>query len=132
MPVLEARTSDAVAFARASWCAGDAPRFKAAAYEAKLDLWAGDTLYTWITTGPATHVGRTAMFPNVTMHYELMRSLVDASTASDYAFWDEDQMKRWIDLLVERQYPWFVCRSWNHLTPLAISCLLYTSDAADD
>ena len=62
-------------------------------------------------------------FPNVTLHYELVRNLLDASTTSNYAYWDEDRIKRWIDMLVERQYPWFVCKSWNHLTPVAISIL---------
>ena len=108
---------------RRLWELGKVEEFKAAAYTAKLNLWQDDIVYNWIAYGPHSHQERSEVYSNVTMHYELMRILLDASIASNYSFWDEDQMKRWIDMLVERKYPWFVCKSWNHLTPLAISFL---------
>lgn len=108
---------------RLLWELGKVEEFKAAAYTAKLNLWQDDVVYNWIAYGPHSHKNRSEVYSNVTMHYELMRILLDATIASNYSFWDEDQIKRWIDMLVERKYPWFVCKSWNHLTPLAISFL---------
>lgn len=105
------------------WRAGDCTAFKAAAFQTRLDVWENDTMLTWVTKGPTSHAKRCEAFPNVTLHYELVRNLLDASTTSNYVYWDEDRIKRWIDMLVERQYPWFVCKSWNHLTPVAISIL---------
>lgn len=110
----------------ALWCSGtNIKAFGHVLRESKVDLWAEDTLYKWVTEGPASHRDRVASeaYPDVTAHYELMRHLVDASTVSQPATWDDEAMKRWIDALVEHQYPWFVCKSWNHLSQSAISLL---------
>lgn len=127
MPQLDAEADGGnevdVSEVRRLWEWGKVDEFKAAAYKAKLNLWQDDIVYYWIAYGPHSHQKRSEEYENVTMHYELMRILLDASIVSNSSFWDEDQMKRWIDMLVEHKYPWFVCKSWNHLTPLAISFL---------
>lgn len=134
MPLLEAGVSEedvlkTVALVRKLWEEGDATGFKAAVYQHKLELWESELLFGWVENGPYVHSERERVFLNVTKHYELMHNLIEASTSSNPAFWDEDRMRPWIDLLTEHKYPWFVCKAWNHLTPLAIS-LLHESSLA--
>ena len=73
---------------RRLWELGKVEEFKAAAYTAKLNLWQDDIVYNWIAYGPHSHQERSEVYSNVTMHYELMRILLDASIASNYSFWE--------------------------------------------
>ena len=53
----------------------------------------------------------------------LRGTLLDAAMTANPAYWDTDQMRRWMDVLVERQYPWFVCSVWTRHRTEAISLL---------
>lgn len=57
-------------------------------------------------------------------HYDMIKQIIDESIEEHHTLWqDDDLLKRWIYHLVECKYPWFVCSSWNHLRPIAISFL---------
>jgi hypothetical protein len=116
--------SEVLARIQDRWREGDHDGFIAAVTSAKFDPWDEDEMYQWIATGPFTHAERANTYPDVTKHYELMHRLLEASITSANVMWyDDEVLNVWIRLLVERQYPWFVCRAWNHRTPLAISLL---------
>lgn len=101
---------------------GETSLFLESSNKQNIDLWGCDTLFYAIQE---TCVDQTNK--RCSAHYDLMKVLIDASF-EEYDIWqDDDYLKKWIHLLVEHKYPWFVCSSWNHLRPVAISFLHHTS-----
>lgn len=107
-----------------AWVCGQAEAFHAELLRLRVDPWATDLLHSWMPDVPSTHEGRVQQFPaDPTEHYKLMCTLLDATMTANPAYWDTDQMGRWMDVLVERQYPWFVCSVWTLHRTEAVSLL---------
>ena len=107
-----------------AWVCGQGEAFHAELLRLQVDLWAADLLHSWMPDVLPTHEGRVQQFPvDPTEHYKLMCTLLDAAMTANPAYWDTDQMRRWMDVLVERQYPWFVCSVWTRHRTEAVSLL---------
>ena len=107
-----------------AWVCGQGEAFHAELLRLQVDPWATDLLHSWMPDVPPTHDARVQQFPaDPTEHYQLMCTLLDAAMTANPAYWDTDQMRRWMDVLVERQYPWFVCSVWTLHRTEAISLL---------
>ena len=106
---------------------GNGTRLAELVYHERLHLWNDDWLFRILAAGPKCHQKRVEC-PSYdpTPHYELVAELLQAKVVSDGACWNTQALERWIDLLVEMQYPWFVCKvwtRWNHLKQEAIAIL---------
>ena len=84
-----------------------------------IELWSNRFLFDVIAKDYVTKTSE-----RCDAHYDLVRDIIQMSIDSRISFWeDDDTLREWIYLLVEQKYPWFVCSSWNHLRPTAISFL---------
>ena len=103
---------------------GDSTLFYKHIQDYNIELWTTGFLFD--------HIERDVVYKTrerCDAHYELVRDLLVSSIEDDQLDWydDDDILQQWINLLVERKYPWFVCSVWNHLRPIAISFLHHAS-----
>lgn len=84
---------------------------------AHMDTWSNDCFLNYIQEYQVAH---TRDRPDE--HYTFVKSCIDKQL--DHSIWNNDDLiRKWIYVLVEYQYPWFVCSAWNHLNPNAITFL---------
>lgn len=50
-------------------------------------------------------------------HLQLLKYILQNNILPPQSYIEYQKSKQWITTFIDKKYPWFICNSWNHLSP---------------